>query len=418
MSIILPFQAIRPKKELVSELACPPYDVVTREEVRKLIQNKPYSFLRVIRSDGEWDNAMSEYADVVYSRAKDNFHRFLQDGILFSESKPCFYVYAETQGTHTQCGLVCCVSVEEYVQNLIKKHEKTRSEKEADRTRHIDELSIHTEPVFLTYAGNSDLDQEITSITGGKTEYDFCSEDGVRHRLWVVSEDSKIQSLSAHFSKIPALYIADGHHRAASSVSVGLERRRKNKNHTGREQYNFFMAVLFPAEQLKILPYNRVIKDLNGLSSTQFLEKIKKFFDVKIFPEKSNYIPEKEKCFGMYFEHRWYPLTAKDEIYKNKDLVAALDVSLLQDFILVPILGIQDPRTDKRIDFVGGIKGPEALMRYVDTDTMKVAFLLHPTSIQSLMKVSNQDCLMPPKSTWFEPKLKSGLFIHALEERE
>ncbi len=416
MSIIFPFKAIRPKKELVSEVSCPPYDVVTREEVRKKIQGSPHSFLHVIRSDGEFDDSVSEYADIVYSRAKDNFNKFIQDGVLFSESKPCFYVYAETHEKHTQYGLVSCVSVEEYERDMIKKHEKTRAEKEADRTRHIDKLSINTEPIFLAYVGNPDIHQEIASITAGKTEYDFCSDDGVRHQFWVVSEDAKIQTLIFHFSKVPKLYIADGHHRAASSVSVGAERRRKNPKHTGIEEYNFFMAVLFPAQQLKILPYNRVVKDLNGLSSIQFLEKIKIEFQVESFPEKFVYTPEKSKNFGMYLDHKWYKLIAKEVIYKNKDLVAALDVSLLQDHLLSPILGIQDPRTDKRIDFIGGIHGSEGLMHSVNSGKMKVAFLLHPSSIQSLMEVADQGRLMPPKSTWFEPKLRSGLFIHSLED--
>lgn len=412
MAIIKPFAAVRPAQKYVEKLISLPYDVMSRKEAAEMAKGNPVSFLHISRSEIDLPNCENPYDSEVYKKAKNNIKDFLSQGVLIQDNKPMFYIYRQTMEGRIQTGIVACVSIDEYQDNTIKKHEFTRVEKELDRINHFDTCNANTEPVFLTYRDRNDLRDVIeTQITNKTPVYDLVTSDGVGHTLWVVDNDTIIKNLIEIFKEIPALYIADGHHRSASAVKVGLKRREANPGYTGEEEFNYFMAVLFPDIDLNIFDYNRVIKDLNGLTTQEFLNKLTELFSIEII-KKGPYRPEGKHIFSMYLDGHWYKLTAKESILSD-DLVKGLDVSILQDYVLAPILNIQDPRTDKRIDFVGGIRGLGELERRVCQD-MTVAFALYPVSITDLLAVSDQDRIMPPKSTWFEPKLGSGLFIHLL----
>jgi len=411
MAILRPFKAIRPVKEYAKQVISLPYDVMNREEAAAMAKDNPRSFLRISRSEIDLPEQKDDYHVSVYEKAKENLKMFVSNGTMFCEEKPGLYIYRLTKDGRAQTGIVACVSIDEYEADIIKKHELTRVEKELDRINHFDICNAHTEPVFLTYRE----DKRISAITEGfatnsEPEYDFALDDGVRHTLWHISDESTISSICELFKEAPYLYIADGHHRSASSYKVGAKRRQEKPNYTGDEEFNFFLAVVFPDSELKIFDYNRVVKDLNGNTAEQFIEKVKKAgFAVE---EKGTeiYRPEKKHVLGMFLEGKWYKLTIDASIIPD-DAVDSLDVSILQNNLLNPILDIDDPRTNKRIEFVGGIRGLTELERRVNSD-MKVAFAIYPVSMDDLLKTADEGKIMPPKSTWFEPKLGSGLFVH------
>ena len=412
MSHIKPFRAFRPKPELAAEVASVPYDVINSVEARQLAQGKPHSFLHVGRPEINLPEGVDEHSDEVYAAGVEALKGFISDGTLFQDKKPCFYVYRQKMGGHAQAGLVCLCSVKEYENNLIKKHEYTRKDKEDDRTRHVTEQGANAEPVFLTYPAVPYIDRTINKAMEAKPAYDIATPDGIGHTVWIIDDESIIHSLTNLFSGIPALYIADGHHRTAAAIRYGQARRAEAGNDaTGEEPFEYFMAVVFPHDQLKIMDYNRVVKDLNGLSKDQFMEKVKEKFDIGANTEKR---PKCLHSFGMYLDGQWHTLTAKPGTWDSNDHVKSLDVSILQDNLLHPILGIQDPRTDKRIDFIGGIRGTEELEKRVD-EGAAIAFAMFPTSLTELMAVSDAGQIMPPKSTWFEPKLRSGLLVRVYE---
>ncbi|MFN7133819.1 MAG: DUF1015 domain-containing protein [Myxococcales bacterium] len=408
MSIVRPFPGLRPPADKVLQVACPPYDVVNTEEARAYAKGNPLSFFHVSRPEIDLPEGTDSHAEEVYALGRTNFDRFKQEGVLVRDSRPCFYLYRQKMGAHVQVGFVCGASVAEYQQNLIKKHELTRADKEDDRTRHIDDLNANDEPVFLTYRARPSIDALVSTLCARAPTYDFTTDDGIGHTFWVVDGDGDIAKLEAEFKAIPELYIADGHHRSAAASRVAAK-RSKAPGHSANEEYNFFLAVVFPHDQMQILDYNRVVKDLNGLSSEQFLQKISEKFEVRATDEKK---PSRAHSFGMYLDGRWHQLTAKPGTWDAKDPVKDLDVSILQENLLSPVLGIRDPRTDKRIDFVGGIRGMQELERVVNGGKAKVAFAMYPTSIEQLMAISDAGQIMPPKSTWFEPKLRSGLVVH------
>ena len=413
MSIVRPFRAVRPSKEYAQRVISLPYDVMNRTEAKKMAENNPYSFLNICRSEICLPDDVSPYERSVYERAKQNIRDYLDKGVFIREDKPVFYIYSQEMNGMVQTGLVATVSIDEYENDKIRKHELTRVEKEQDRINHFDVCNANTEPVFLTYRDEEEISRITESwIKNKNAEYDFTTDDGIKHRLWVVTDEDVISRLSDLFKDVDALYIADGHHRSASAFKVGKKRREENPDYKGDEEFNFFEAVIFPAGELNIFDYNRVVKDLNGLTDEEFLSNIKENFSVE---EKGSeeYRPESKHDFGMFLGGRWYKLTAKQGSFDESDPIKSLDVSILQENLLSPVLGIQDPRTDKRIDFVGGIRGLKELERRVNED-MKVAFAVHPVSIEDLLKVSDEGMIMPPKSTWFEPKLGSGLFIHEL----
>lgn len=410
MAVIHPFQALRPPAELVEQVASVPYDVVNTEEARELAGGNPWSFLHVSRPEIDLPVGTDPYSDSVYEKASHNFRELVQRCPLKMEPEPSLYVYRLMMGEHEQIGVVACCAVDEYDNNTILKHEKTRPDKEDDRTRHILSVSAQTGPVFLTYRGNQTIDTMVMEVTVTEAIYDFTAPDGVQHTVWHVPD--AVRFVQA-FREVPRLYIADGHHRAASASRARTEMRNKNASgHTGDEEYNFFLAVLFPAEQLQILSYNRVVKDLNDLSPEEFLHEVEKRFDVS---EGAGPNPESHGCWTMYLKGRWYGLTRKDDAAgQTDDAVASLDVSILQENLLDPVLGIKDVRTDKRIDFVGGIRGTSELERLVNEGAAAVAFSLSPTTIAELLRVSDAGSIMPPKSTWFEPKLRDALLIHRI----
>jgi uncharacterized protein (DUF1015 family) len=413
MCTIIPFKAVRPQKEFVRHVASYPYDIIDSEEARIITENNPRSFLHVVKSEIDLPPHIDIHDERVYHKAKENFYNFLNDGTLFQEHKPCFYVYRQQMGDHKQYGIVGCVSVDEYESGRIKKHELTRPDKQADRTKHIEILNAQTGPVFLAYRRRKSLDRVVQEIAEGVPEYDFTADDGISHTAWVMSDENTIEIIQKEFLEIEALYIADGHHRAASAAAVAQMRRAENPNCSGHEKFNFMMAVIFPDNQLKVLAYNRIIKDLNNLSETEFIDNVKeKFVVTENFMKK---VPEQLHEFGMYIKGSWYQLRAKEDTYKDRDAVGTLDVSIIQDHLLGPILGIGDVRTDERIMFVGGIRGVEELERLVDSGECAVAFSLYPTTLHQLADVADAGQLMPPKSTWFEPKLRSGMFVHLLD---
>ena len=414
MSLVFPFKAVRPVKEFVKDVASYPYDVIDSDEARKIAEGNPKSFLHVVKAEIDLSGDMDIHDDTVYEKARQNFRNSLDEGILFQDPKPCFYVYRQRMGDHEQYGIVACVSVDEYESSVrIKKHELTRADKEKERTRHISEVNAQTGLVFLTYRGRESIDRVIATSAEGVPEYDFFADDGISHTAWLVDDKNTINTIKEEFLRVDSLYVADGHHRAAAAANVAKMRRLGNPAYNGNEEYNFIMAAIFPDNQLKVMDYNRVVKDLNGLSETNLLDKVRtKFVIVDNFKEKS---PERLHEFGMYLNGRWYKLKFKEDICNGSDVVEVLDVSILQNHLLKPVLGIGDSRTDDRIFFVGGVRGTKELERLVDSGQYAVAFSINPTTLVQLMSVADAGKLMPPKSTWFEPKLRSGMFVHLLE---
>lgn len=411
MAVVKPFVCIRPKKENAAKVAALPYDVYNRREACEEVAGKPLSFLNIDRAETQFPSSVDTYDDRVYEKARELLDKQIAEGIYVEDQRENYYLYELTMEGRSQTGIVACCSIDDYISGVIKKHENTREDKELDRIRHVDVTNAHTGPIFLAYRQNEALRVIVDKVKEGEPVYDFVSEDGIGHRVWIVSCPEAVTGIQSAFVKIPSTYIADGHHRAASAVKVGLKRRRENSDYSGGEAYNYFLAVLFPDEELMILPYNRVIKDLNGLSKEAFLAAVEEKFLVKE-TGREPYEPSGKGCFGMFLEETWYELEAKNEIVSH-DPVKGLDVSILQDQLLGPVLGVGDPRTDRRIDFIGGIRGLGELERRVHED-MAVAFAMYPTSIRELLAVADAGRLMPPKSTWFEPKLRSGLFIHPL----
>ena len=411
MAVIKPFNAYRPAIGRESEIAALPYDVYNREEACEVVKNNPGSFLAIDRAETSFSADVDTYAPEVYAKAHELLWGWIQEGRFVKEEKPCYYLYEQVMDGRSQKGIVACASIDDYQNNIIKKHENTRADKEQDRINHVDICSAQTGPIFLAYRTNEAIQKVVAATITEKPVYDFVSEDEITHRVWVISDDSYIETIAHTFAGIQEIYIADGHHRCASAVKVGLKRRAENPAFTGEEEFNYFLSVLFPADELSIMDYNRVVKDLNGYSKEEFMAKVAECFEIKEVGTEC-FKPAKKGEFGMYLDEIWYCLTAHEDI-KSEDAVKGLDVSILQDYLLNPILGIEDPKTDKRIDFVGGIRGLKELERRVHKD-MKVAFSMYPTSIYELFGVADADLLMPPKSTWFEPKLRSGLFIHAI----
>lgn len=410
MALVRPFVCVRPDQEVADRVAALPYDVYNRQEACVEVKKEPLSFLKIDRAETQFDDSVDTYDARVYAKAKELLEGMIADGTFITDQDKAYYVYELTMDGRTQTGIVACSSIDDYSNNVIKKHENTRADKEIDRITHVDTCNAQTGPIFLAYRADKIINEEVAKALKDSPLYDFVSDDGIRHAVWKIATADSVEKIQNAFAAINEIYIADGHHRAASAVKVGMKRRTADPKYTGNEEYNFFLSVLFPDEQLMIMPYNRVVKDLNGNSKEEFLEKISRSFVVE---KKTNKVSPSEKgTFGMYLENEWYLLTATDAI-KSNDPVDGLDVAILQDNLLSPILGIGDPKTDKRIDFVGGIRGLDELERRVSSD-MKVAFSMYPTSIGELFAVADADKLMPPKSTWFEPKLRSGLFIHRI----
>jgi len=413
MAKIRPFSALRPKKEFVERIASFPYDVLDKVEARNIAKENPITFLHVIKPEIDLPDNISIYDDWVYLKGKENLDKFIRDGLMFQEDSPKFYIYRQIWGDHTQTGIVACASVDDYEMDIIKKHEATREEKEIDRTKHILTLNAQTGPVFLTYIQRPEISGLVEKIKLEKPEYDFTSEDNVTHTIWVVNSPEYIGAFETFFDSVSCFYVADGHHRSAAAARVRNLKKKENPLHTGEEEYNFFLSVIFPHNQMKILPYNRVVKELNRLSFDKFLSALKDKFIIS--ESECSVEPAEKHLFGMYLNKRWFVLRANPKIINEDDPVKSLDVAILQDYLFDPILGIKDPRRDKRINFVGGIKGVNELIRLVDSGEYSVAFSMFPTSIEDLISVANAHLYMPPKSTWFEPKLKSGLFVHLLD---
>lgn len=412
MATVKPFCCIRPNGEVVSNVAALPYDVYNREEAKAVVAGNPLSFLNIDRAETQFPDDVSLNDPRVYEKAHELLEGWIADGTLVSDGSECYYIYELTMDGRAQTGIVACAAVDDYMENVIKRHESTREEKELDRICHVDVTDAHTGPIFLAYRSDEEMNRMVKHVCEGPVLYDFTAEDGVRHRVWKAADPELVEKMQARFAAIPALYIADGHHRAASAVKVGLKRRDARPYYTGKEPFNFFLSVLFPDDQLMIMPYNRVVRDLNGYSKEAFLREVEARFQVAPM-EKTQYQPEEKHQFGMYLDGNWYALRINQEFVNENDPVKGLDVSILQDVLLGPVLGIKNPRTDERIDFIGGIRGLSELERRVAED-MEVAFSIYPTSIQELFAVADDGFLMPPKSTWFEPKLRSGLFIHRL----
>ena len=412
MAVVRPFKCVRPNKELVDRVAALPYDVYNREEAKKEVEKDPLTFLKIDRAESQFDDSVSTYDPRVYAKAKEMFEEEVEKGIYEEIDENYYYVYELTMDGRSQTGLVATASIDDYLNNTIKKHENTRADKELDRINHVNVMSAQTGPIFLAYRENSVITDEINKAKEKEPLYDFVSHDGIKHTVWVIDEEESIKTIKDAFASIKELYIADGHHRCASAVKVGLMRREEHPNYIGNEEFNYFLSVLFPDEQLMIMDYNRVVKDLNGLTSEEFMDRLNQLFDIE--EEKGEFKPKRKATFGMYLDKKWYKLTAKVELL-NDDPVEGLDVSILQNNVLAPLLGIEDPKTDDRIDFVGGIRGLKELERRCHDD-MKVAFSMFPTSIEELFRVADVNLLMPPKSTWFEPKLRSGIFIHRIEK--
>ncbi len=413
MADIRPFCAVRPSEKFASEVAALPYDVYNTSEAREAIAGHDKTFLRIDRAETAFEEGTDPYSEKVYKKASQIYQDMKANGVFITDENRCYYIYSLTMDGRKQTGIAAVSSVDDYNNNIIKKHENTRADKELDRINHVDTLSAQTGPIFLAYRANDVINGIVDKVVSEtKPLYDFTSEDGVTHTVHVISDKSDIDTIEQTFAEIDSVYIADGHHRAASAVKVSLKRRESNPEYTGEEEFNFFLSVLFPDEQLMIMDYNRTVKDLNGLSEADFIKKISENFEVS--EAKVPYSkPSSKGCFGMYLSGKWYDLKIHEKLCDNKDEVASLDVSYLQNYLLSPVLGIEDPRTDERIDFVGGIRGIAELEKRAESD-MKVSFCMYPTSINELFAVADAGKLMPPKSTWFEPKLRSGLFIHEI----
>ena len=414
MATLKAFKGIRPVKDKVSLVASRPYDVMTSEEARVEAGDNIYSFLHVVKPEIDLPVDIDHYSPLVYQQAKKNFEKLMKDGIFFQDQDECLYIYQLTMNGRKQTGIVGCASVDDYLNNVIKKHELTRPDKEEDRKNHVRVANMNAEPVFFAYLHQKELDDIANKITATTPEYDFTTEDEIHHSFWVISNPGTIKNIIDLFAKMPATYVADGHHRTAAAALVGKERRDKNPNHTGKEEYNYFLAVHFPDNQLQIMDYNRVVKDLNGLNEMQLLDKIAENFELENL-EDEQYRPNALHNFGMYLNGQWYSLTAKLGTYNDSDPIGVLDVTILSEKILAPIFNIIDLRTDKRIDFVGGLRGLGELEKRVDSGEMKVAFALYPVTMKQLIDIADTDNIMPPKTTWFEPKLRSGLVVHSLE---
>lgn len=412
MAILKPFKAIRPTKEMADKVGALPYDVMNSDEAREMVKGNPYSFLHVDKAEIDLPKDTYIYDECVYEKAKENLEKLITDGILVSDEKPMLYIYKQVMNGREQTGLVGCTAVDDYINNVIKKHEFTRADKEADRIHHVDTLDANTGPIFLTHRENETVSKIIKDWKEAHTPvYDFVCTDNVAQTVWVIDDDETVEKLVSEYANIPYLYIADGHHRCASAVKVG-QKRRGDGEYDKNAEFNFFLSVIFPCDELKIMDYNRVIADLNSLTESEFVEKLLEKFTVKEIGTEP-YAPKQRHEFGMLLGGKWYSLLAKAEFIDETDPVLSLDVSILQNSVISPILGIDDPRTDKRIDFVGGIRGLSELERRVN-EGMKLAFSMYPTSLSELMNIADAGKVMPPKSTWFEPKLLSGLFIHKL----
>jgi uncharacterized protein (DUF1015 family) len=413
MAIIKAFNGLRPPKELVRSVACRPYDVLNSEEAR--LEATEYSLLHITKPEIDFEPGIDTHSQQVYDKAKANYEKYVREGLLVKDPEEYLYIYAQTMAGRTQYGLVACADVSDYMKGKIKKHELTRPDKEADRMKHVRITNANMEPVFFTYRAVPEIDRIVEDVvTNQEAEYDFTTEDDIGHHFWVIREQEKIHTLLQLFSEIPATYIADGHHRTAAAALVGNEKIEQNPNHVGDEEYNYFLAVHFPDDQLRIMDYNRVVTDLNNHSEAEFIEKVEKSFSVC---EKGTapFKPTKLHSFGMYLGGKWYELVAKEETYDDHDPIGVLDVTILSKSILEPILDIHDLRTSTRIDFVGGIRGPGELQRRVDSGEMQLAFSLYPVSLDQLLTIADTGNIMPPKTTWFEPKLRSGLVVHHLE---
>lgn len=414
MAIIKPLKAIRPIPELAEKVASLPYDVMNSDEARQMAKENPDSFLHVVKAEIDLDPSIDLYDKQVYEKARDNLNKMIEDGILIQDGKAKLYIYKEIMEGRAQVGLVVCTSVDDYLEGVIKIHEFTRAVKEQDRINYVDYCDANTGLIFLTYRSKDEVNKIVRAwINDHEPVYDFTSDDGIQHTVWAIDDNSVIDTLVNEFAKIESLYVADGHHRSASAAKVGKMRREQNPDYKGDEPFNYFLSVLFPSEQLYIMDYNRVVKDLNDLSEEEFLAKLREKFDVAEYSAEGQYKPTERHTFGMYLEGKWYKLTAKPGTYDENDPIERLDTSILQNNLLAPVLGIEDPKTSKRIDFVGGIRGLQELERRV-AEGMKVAFSMFPTSIDEVMAVADAGKTMPPKSTWFEPKLRSGLFVHKL----
>lgn len=413
MATVRPFKGIRAPKEIAPKLASLPYDVMNSEEARKMAEGNPHSFLHVTKPEIDLDPKIDLYDPRVYDKARENFKMFQDKGWMKMDPEPYFYIYKQVMNGRSQIGLMCCCSAEEYWNDTIKKHELTRADKEEDRLKHVDVTDANTGSVFLTYPAVPAINTLVDEILTSEPVYDFKTNDGIQHVLWVVKDKAWGKKITEAFAKVKTLYVADGHHRSAAASRIAKVRREKNPKHTGNEEYNYFLAVLFPHNHLFIMDYNRAVKDLNGLTADQFLQKVGEKFTVEKCSEKK---PNMATTFGMYFKGQWYKLTAKPGSFDAKDPIKCLDVSILQDNLLQPILGIGDPRKDKRIDFVGGIRGMGELEEIVDSGKFAVSFSMYATSIEQLMAIADAGKIMPPKSTWFEPKLRCGVVVHSIND--
>lgn len=411
MAEIRPFACIRPCREKADRIAALPYDVYNRKEAKEEVLREPESFLKIDRAETQFDDSVDIYAPEVYQKAHDTLWEMVEKGDFIRDDKPCYYIYELTMNGRSQTGIAACASIDDYENGIIKKHENTRAEKEQDRIRHVDICNAQTGPIFLAYREDPAISAIVGKVKKGTAEYDFTSSDGIRHRVWVINDMEDIDQIRQAFSQIDHIYIADGHHRAASAVKVGLKRRKEHPDYTGEEEFNYFLSVLFPDHELYIMDYNRVVRDLNGMTEKEFLTKMKEMFEVCDLKSADRH-PKEKGTFTMYLADRWYECRFR-KCDLSDDPVKGLDVSLLQELLLHPVLGIEDPKTDARIDFVGGIRGTEELERRCHMDG-KVAFAMYPTSIDELFAVADAGLLMPPKSTWFEPKLRSGIFIHEI----
>ena len=413
MAIIRPFKAYRPIKEHVKDIAALPYDVMSSKEARGMVKNNKYSFLHVDRAEVNLDESVGEYDKVVYDTAKKVLENMIEEGLYIQEKAPAIYIYQQIMDGRGQKGIVCCTSVDDYINNIIKKHERTRLLKEIDRVNHVDICNANTGPIFLTYRNNNEISSIVEEWTKKEPVYDFISEDGNGHRVWIIDDNIVIEKLVKLFKSIKYLYIADGHHRSASAVKVALKRRKQLGKYTGNEEFNYFLSIIYPDTELKVFDYNRTVKDLNGLSEEEFFSKVEESFYLSKSESNKPVSPKNKHEFGMYMNKQWFILRAKDGSFDESNPIDSLDVSILQNNLLNPILGISDPTKSERIEFIGGIRGLKELENRADND-MKVSFSMYATTIDDIMNVADNDKTMPPKSTWFEPKPRSGIFIHKL----
>ena len=414
MAILKSFKGLRPPEAIVKDLASRPYDVLNSKEAREEARGNPYSLLHVIKPEIDLPEGTDLYSQAVYDKARENFRLFREKNWLAQDEKEHLYIYAQTMNGKTQYGIVGCAAVDDYLNGVIKKHELTRPDKEEDRMKHVRVTNANMEPVFFTYPASKKIDEIVAEVVKAEPVYDFVADDGIGHQFWVIDSQAIIREIIYLFNDIPYTYVADGHHRTAAAALVGAEKRENNPDHKGDEEYNYFLAVHFPDDQLTIIDYNRVVKDLNGLSKEEFIEKLQGSFDVKEVGEEICK-PSKLHEFSMYLDGKWYQMNAKEGTYDENDPIGVLDVTVLSKYVLDDILGIKDLRRDKRIDFVGGIRGLEELERRVGSGEMKVAFALYPVSMKQLIDIADSGNIMPPKTTWFEPKLRSGLVVHELE---